>query len=81
MTARDAGNALWGGVIKNDYGVTILGVRIGLTSRGMRMTSDAAAAAGKTGKFTDVLRCGFGSATCEDFTSRSMQNWGYSRGF
>ena len=94
MTARDAGNALWGGVTINDYRVTLLGMRIGgLTPLGMRIASDAAAGAGKAGndakwklkrkfiKFGVALKCGVGSGTCEDFTSRSMQNWGYSRGF
>ncbi|SHK96698.1 RHS repeat-associated core domain-containing protein [Fibrobacter sp. UWH6] len=78
MTARDAGNALWGGVASYQYGLTWLG---------MHVASDAAAGWGalsKQGRKMQIygaIGCGVGRGTCEDYTSRSMQDWGYSRDF
>ena len=82
MTARDVGNALWGGVTSYQYG---------LTWRQMHMASDGAAGWGAFEKPRDIkgwirrslgtIGCGVSIVTCEDYSSRVMQDWGYLRDF
>ena len=78
MTARDVGNALWGGITSYQYGLTWLG---------MHVASDAAAGWGALSKqgvkmqIYGAIGCGIGRGTCEDYTSRAMQDWGYLHDF